>query len=214
MQISWNGLGCFTLTGKPIQGDVSVVTDPYENSTGLRLPRTLTAAVVVSSHNAPEANNLGAIAEEDQKPPFLVTHAGEYEVSGIFVTGILAPRSDKSEHYIYRIGLEGIQVAFLGALDRKLSDDEIAALGNIDVLILPVGGKPYMDKDLAADVVSQIEPRLVIPSHFKVQGLKQKLTDVEPFCKELSCPREDQNKLKITRSTLPADEIQVAVLSK
>jgi len=190
------------------------VTDPYDKTTGLRVPRSLKSSIVVQSHDAPEANNLTAVAPEDGKRPFEVIHAGEYEVQGIFVTGVNVPKKDGTEHTIYRIGIEGLNIGYLGALDRKLKDGELAKLGNIDVLIIPVGGDSVLDTDTASDVVQQIEPRIVIPSHFKIPGLKAKLGDVEKFCKELACAREDSTKIKITKSSLPADEIQIIVPTK
>jgi hypothetical protein len=214
MQISWNGLGSFTITGKPIEGDITLVTDPYQNSTGLRFPRTLSASIVVSSHDGVMANSVASVAGEEKKKPFVVDHAGEYEVQGIFVTGLRAPKKDKTEHTIYRFGLEDIRIGFLGAIDRKLSDKEVEALGSIDVLILPVGGGGVLSKDEASELVAQIEPRLVIPSHFNVQGLKEKLEDVEGFCKEVACPKSEEKKLKITKSSLPAEDMQIVVLEK
>lgn len=214
MQISWNGLGSFTVTGKPIEGDVTLVTDPYQNSTGLRFPRALSASIVVSSHDGPMANNATSVGGEEKKQPFIINHAGEYEVQGIFVTGVSAPKKDKTDHTIYRFGLEGIRIGFLGALDRKLTDKEIEALGNIDVLILPVGGASVLSKDVANELVAQIEPRLVIPSHFKTQGLKEKFEDVEGFCKELACPKSEEKKFKLTKSSLPTDDIKIVVLEK
>lgn len=214
MQITWNGLGSFTILSKPVQGDVALVTDPYDATTGLKLPRALAASVVVQSHDGADASNVGAVAAEEGGKPFLVHHAGEFEVKGIFVAGIRAPLKDGTEHTIYRISAEGVRIAFLGAIDRELKDKEVEKLGNIDILILPVGGNDVLSKEKANDVVSQIEPRLVIPSHFDTKGLKKKLEGVEGFCKELSCPTEEVNKLKVTKSSLPQDDIRIAVLTR
>lgn len=214
MQVNWNGLSSFTIKGKPIQGEVTLVTDPYESSTGLRFPRSLAAGLVVESHDAPEASNSDAINEEGEGKTFVVRHAGEYEVKGIFVTGISASKKDGTAHSIYCIDLEGMSVAFLGALDRKLSDAEVAALGPIDILIVPAGGGTVLDAKGAAEVVAQVEPRIVIPSYVNVKGLKAKLASADGICKELAGPREDLNKLKITKTGLPAEDMKIVVLSR
>jgi len=214
MDITWHGLGSFSIKGKPVSGEVTIVTDPFEGGDGLRFPRTLSAAVVAQSEDSKDANNSEAVSGTDKKAPFLVSHAGEYEVQGIFVTGIRAPKKSGEEHTIYRISFEGITVAFLGSLDRKLNNAELDGLGNVDVLILPIGGGDVMDKDLAQTVVNQVEPRLVVPSYAKVAGSKRKLEGADAFCKELACVREDLNKLKVTKSSLPTDEIKVIVLAK
>lgn len=213
MNIVWNGLSSFTITAKPADREVTVVTDPYQNEVGLRFPRTLSPVLAISSHDAPAASNFEAFEDEHQKP-FAVTHAGEFEVQGVFVKGVTANKKDGTAHTIYRIDAEDISVGFLGAIDRDLTEKEIEALGNIDVLIVPVGGGSVLNKDQAAELVSQIEPRLVVPSYYGVEGLKVSLASVEPFCKDLACPREDVSKLKITKASLPSDEIKIAVLSR
>lgn len=214
MQITWNGLGSFTIVSKPLQGDVTVVTDPYDNKTGLRFPRTLSAAIVLNSHKGDEAGNTSAVSGEQKKKPFVIDHAGEYEVKGVFIKGVQANRKDGTEHTLYRIVTEGVQIGFLGALDRKLKDNELKALGNIDVLVVPVGGEDVLSAEDANEVVAQVEPRMVIPSHFDVKGLKKKRDDAEKFCKELACPTEEMNKLKVTKGSLPQEDMNIAVLSK
>jgi len=202
------------MTGKPLDGEATLVTDPYQNTTGLRFPRTLKAAIVAQSHDSDYANNLGAINPEDEGRLFRVTHAGEYEVRGIFVHGISAPKKDESEHTIYKFTVEDIRIGFLGALDRKLKNNEIEDLGEIDVLIVPVGGNTVMDAKLAADVVNQVEPRLIIPSYVNVKGVKEKFAEAKDFCKEMGCPTEEVNKAKITKSSLPQEDMQIMILSR
>lgn len=215
MKISWNGLGSVTITGKPVEGEVTLVTNPYRNNTGLRFPRTLKASIVVSSHEGPEADNVEAVAGEGQaRQPFVVRYAGEYEVRGIFVTGISAPLKDKAPHTMYRFDLEGVAIGFLGALDRPLSDKEIEQLGSIDVLLVPSGGGSVLDAKGASEVVSQVEPRMVIPTYIHAKGMKKQVSDAEGICKELACAREDVNTLKLKKSALPAEDMQIVVLSR
>lgn len=214
MNISWNGFGSFTIAGKPIDGEVTLVTDPYQNSTGLRFPRTLKASIVAQSHDSDYANNIASISAEGEKRLFSVDHAGEYEVGGIAVQGISAPKKDGSDHTIFKVMIEDVKIAFLGSLDRTLSQKEVEALGNIDVLIVPVGGKSVMDSKDASEVVSQIEPRIVIPSYMNVDGAKEAFADSGVFCKEIGCVAEEVNKAKITKSSLPDEDIQVLILSR
>ncbi len=215
MKISWNGLGSVTITGKPVEGEVTLVTNPYQNSTGLRFARTLKASVVVSSHDSPEADNLEAVAGEGQNSTlFVVRYAGEFEVRGIFVTGISTPLKDKTPHTIYRFDLEGMAVGFLGALDRPLTDKEVEQLGSIDVLLVPSGGGSVLDAKGAAEVVAQVEPRMVIPTYVHAKGQKSKASGPEGICKELACAREDVNTLKLKKSALPVEDMQIAVLSR
>lgn len=214
MNISWNGFGSFTIAGKPIDGEVTLVTDPYQNTTGLRFPRTLKASIVAQSHDGDYADNIVAISAEGEKRLFSVTHAGEYEVGGIAVQGITAPKKDGTEHTIFKFMIEDVKIAFLGALDRELTQKEVEDLGNIDVLIVPVGGKSVMDAKTATAVVSQIEPRMVIPSYMNVSGTKEAFADSGLFCKEIGCVAEEVNKAKVTKSSLPDEEMQVLILAR
>lgn len=214
MQINWNGLGSFTIVGKPIAGEVTLVTDPYQNSTGLRFPRAQSASIIVQSHDSNGANNSEAIQKEGEKSPFLVSHAGEYEVRGIFVTGIHAPLQDVTPHTVYRIELEDIAIGFLGALDRTLSDKEMEYLGAIDILIVPAGGKTVLDAKQAADLISRIEPRLVIASYIHSDGLNAPLADAWALAREIGCATEEVNKLKITKTGLPQDDEKMIIFSR
>ncbi|MBU0614359.1 MBL fold metallo-hydrolase [Patescibacteria group bacterium] len=215
MNVIWHGLGCFTFQTKGVTGEAALVIDPYDNAVGLRLPRTLQASIIALSHDGIMASNAQAVSGmAETSRPFIASHAGEYEVQGIFVTGIRAPRKDGLEHTIYKLIVEGIKIAYLGILDRPLTETEVGALGDIDILILPVGGGSVIDKKIAQDVVQQVEPRMVIPSHYEVPGLKEKLEDAEGFCKEMACPRDDQNKLKITKASLPQEDTQIVLLAK
>lgn len=207
MQISWNGLGSFTFAIKTSSGDVTLVTNPFENGE-IKFPRSLMASLVVSSYDAPTARIYDAIVPEypeDKRNPFVIEHAGEYEVRGVAVTGVVAPRKDGEMHTIYRIDAESMRIGFLGALDRQLTDKEVEALGTIDVLIVPAAGKDVLSASAAAELVAQIEPRLVIPSHTE---------DTSAFCREISCPSESTTKLKLVRTGLPEEDMKIVTLTR
>lgn len=211
MNISWNGLGSFVITAKPGQSDVNLVTNPFVATGSLKFPRAIEASLVVTSHDGKDAQNLeGVVPEHEGKPPFHVEHAGEYEVRGMFVTGVDAPKKDGTPHAVYRIDAEGIRVGFLGALDRQLTTKEIEALGAIDVLILPAGGNDVLSATAASELIAQIEPRVVIPSYVSDEGYG----DAAALKRELSCASEDMSKFKFTRAALPEEEMKLIVLSR
>lgn len=216
MNISWHGLSCFEISTKGLHGEATLVIDPYQNSTGLRFPRTLEAQVVAVTHEAEHANNVESILGN----PFVINHPGEYEVKGIFLYGIRAPRTQEAkgepkENVLYRLEIEGMSLAHLGSLDRELSDEELEQLQNIDVLMLPVGGGRVMTPKVAASVMAQVEPRLVIPMTHAITNVKEKLASVDDFCKEMGlCQREETTKLKITRKDLPEEETKIVILTR
>lgn len=214
MNISWHGFSCFHITAKSAGGEVSIVIDPYDNATGLRFPRTLSANVVAVSHHEPHANNTSAVLGK----PFVVDMPGEYEVGGMFVYAIPAPRAveDKSkDNLIFRIECERMTVLHLGALDRELTDEELKQLNDIDVLLLPVGGGDVMTPKVAVEVLGQLEPRIVIPMSHAVKGEKKPLGTVDAFCKALgTCRREEATKFKVTEKDLPEEDTLLVVLSR
>ncbi|MDA0208156.1 MAG: MBL fold metallo-hydrolase [bacterium] len=205
MQISWNGLGSFSIIGKPMQGDVTVVIDPYTEKAGQKFPKNITASIVVSSGATSNANGAKHVSGEEGVPPFLIEHAGEYEAKGVFVKGIRVQKQDKTEHTIYKITAEDMTVGCLGSLDRVLTDAEIEKLGSIDILILPIGGDTMLDTKQAVEVVQQVEPRVVIPAYGT--------SSIEAFCKELASPVEKQSKYKVVAGKLPQDEILIVDLT-
>ncbi|MEK7665970.1 MAG: MBL fold metallo-hydrolase [Patescibacteria group bacterium] len=216
MMITFHGLSCFSFNVKTTNGEANLVVDPYTNETGLRIPRTLTADIVASSHKSQNANNFEAIVAPEHGATFVVDLPGEYEVKGLFVYAINAPLKDgKTSHRIFRIEAEGMTIAHLGAIDRTLTDEEVCELGSVDVLILPVGGNRVLDAKTAMEVIEEIEPRLVIPSNFAVSNLKENLADVDAFCKVFgSCEHDTSNKLKLMRKDLPEEEMIARVLSR
>ncbi len=210
MNISWNGLGSFIVNAKPSQDEVTIVTNPFAVD-GVRFPRSIAASIIVGSHEGDDASNRAAIvAEHEGSKPFIVEHAGEYEVRGMFVTGVDAPKKDKTPHTLYRFDAEGIRVGFLGAIDRVLTEKELEALGPIDILIVPAGGKDVLNSTGASEVIAQIEPRLVIPSYVSTEA---GYGDASALKRELSGLTEEMSKLKITKAGLPEEDMKLVILT-
>lgn len=216
MNITWNGFSSFEIETKTGASEVKIVTDPYQNSTGLRFPRTLSAEILLQTHENEDANNREAVLGN----PYLIDLPGEFEVKNVFVFGIQAPlkrevKGKKEKNLIFRIEAEGMRLAHLGALDRALSDEELQQLSNVDILMVPVGGGRVMSAGTAAEVISQIEPRVVIPMTHAVAGVTEPFSTVDEFCKSFgACRREELNKYKITQKDLPEEEMIIVTLTR
>lgn len=216
MQISWHGLSCFEITIKVNHKEVKIITDPYQNTTGLRFPKTFDADIVLLSHDEEDSNNIGAVLGE----PYLIDQPGEYEVKDVFVFGIDAnlKREKKNKpvkNIMFRIESEGMHIVHLGALDRVLTDEELQKLQNVDILMIPVGGNRVMTPKVAAEVISQIEPRVIIPMTHHVDNIKENLMNVSEFCKEMGvCRNEEMNKFKIQRKDLPETDMLIVTLNR
>ncbi len=210
MYITWLGQSCFKIQTK----DATVVTDPYDPKLGLKLPR-LTADVVTVSHDHYDHNNVGAVAGE----PFIVDNPGEYEIKGIAIRGITSWHDDRDGaergvNTIFTIDAEEMRIAHLGDLGSMLTDTQLEHLDHVDILMIPVGGTYTIDAETAAKVVNEIEPRIIIPMHYRITGLKEvKLAGVDAFCKEMGVtPNGSLEKLRLTKKELPVEDSQVIIL--
>ncbi|MBU1180243.1 MBL fold metallo-hydrolase [Patescibacteria group bacterium] len=215
LNILYHGLSCFTIEAKSTSKSATVVIDPFSTKgTGLRLPRTISADILTVSSDKELHNNVSAV----EKPELLITEPGEYEKGGIFVYGIFSPvlEGEKGEDtIIFRYEFEDLVVAHLGDLTHKLTDDEFSRLEKVDILMLPVGdAERTIGYKAAVDIANQIEPRIIIPMHYKMPGLNVKLDSVEKFLKEYGAKEERMNKLKVAKKDLPQEETRVVVLDK
>jgi len=208
MNITWYGHSCFKLQGK----DVTLVTDPFDKETGLKPPSGSADIVTISNEN-PDHNNREAIKGE----PFLVDGAGEYEIKGVSMRGIESYRGgDKKEaNTIFLITLEDIRFCHLGDLGQKsLETEQLKAIGDVDVLFIPVGGGATIGSNEAEAIIGQIDPRIVVPMHYKMASAKgdlAKLEDIKNFSQEHNLG-ETVSKLTLKKKDLPEEDMQYVVM--
>jgi L-ascorbate metabolism protein UlaG (beta-lactamase superfamily) len=214
MEITWFGHSCFRLRDR----SVAVVTDPYGKDIGLILPR-VRADLVTVSHDADDHNYTKGVKSGFK----MLTGPGEYEVAGVFVAGLeLRGERKKSKEQATRLRntvflfeFEDLNVCHLGDLDHVPTQAQVEeTLGQVDVLLIPVGGGESLNAAQASEVVSLLEPHIVIPMHYKVKGLEPtvKLDPVTKFLKEMGLDNvPTQETLKVTRSGLP-EETQIVLL--
>ena len=201
---------------------LTVVTDPYEPASGEE-PLKLKADVITISRDDPGYNFVNAVVGAQRGDVRALRGPGEYEMSGVFITGV-AMRVDKkrAEHNAeaaarstaYSFYYDGLNVVHLGGLPFVPTQAQIDALETVDVLLLPVGGGDGLNAAQASEIVSLVEPSIVVPMHYKVPGLAatQKLDGVGKFLKEMGLSEaKAQESLKVTKSGLPEDT-QVVVL--
>lgn len=214
MQITWLGHSSFRLQGKSSSDVVSIVIDPYKSEfVGLKMPK-VEADIVTISHDHDDHNNLDAIKGE----PFVIRGAGEYEIKGVYIDGIHSfhdaeKGAKRGDNIIYRFDIEDIAVAHLGDLGHELDDKQLERLEGTDILLIPVGGTYTLDAQKAISVINQVEPRIIIPMHYSVPGLKIDLDPVEKFLKAIAIKPRHEEKLKITKKDLPQENMEVVVLS-
>lgn len=210
MDIVWNGHACFRLRGR----ETTVVTDPYDRSTGFP-PLKVTADVVTISHTHPHHSHLDAVQPVGGKLR-TVDGPGEYELAGSLIEGVATYRDKQrgkalGKNTAFLIHLDDISVCHLGALAHTLSSSQIETLKDADVLLVPVGGGTALDAASAAEVVSQLEPRIVIPMYYGTPT--EPLDPVDRFCKELAVTDLTVHpRIQVTKSSLP-EETRVVLLA-
>ena len=214
-KITWAGQACFQISvssGK--ENSANIVIDPF-GDIGLKEPK-FEADILLITHGHSDHNNIKAIKGN----PFLIEGPGEYEVKGFFIQGINSFHDDangkeRGKNTIYTIEAEDIKFCHLGDLwQKQLTDDQLEKIGNVDILMIPVGGTYNIDSSGAQRIIGQIEPKIVIPMHYKIPGLKYDLDDVSKFLKAMGKNSiEPQDKLTIKASALPKErDMEIMVL--
>jgi len=212
MIITWLGQSCFKIQDKTGTEGLTLVTDPYDSSLGFKLPN-FEADIVLVSHDHYDHNNSDAFRGK----PRVIKSAGEYDIKGVMVEGVLSYHDDeqgkeRGQNIIYRIEMDDITICHLGDIGHVLDNKQLERLAGIDILMIPVGGKYTVDAKKAVEIISQIEPRIVIPMHYDVKGLKEPLDSVDKFVKELGLEPTIEEKLKINKKELPAEDMELVIL--
>jgi L-ascorbate metabolism protein UlaG (beta-lactamase superfamily) len=183
MEITWYGYSCFRLTER---GMATVVTDPYDHhEVGLE-PLKLKADIVTISQERPTSNFVAGVKGD----AFRIPGPGEYEIGGVFITGVQTSTGGKKGepellNTLFVIDYNGLTVAHLGNLKRVPNQAEVEALGPVHIALVPVGGGDSLNAAKAAEVISLLEPRLVIPMQYAISGMKVILDPISKFMKEM-----------------------------
>lgn len=200
MEIYWLGHACFRIRGR----EATAVTDPCPPSTGYKIGK-VQADLVTISHAGPEANHRQAITGE----PKFITAPGEYEIAGVLITAVRTPdsRADRdSRNVAFVLDVDDVRICHLGDVRQVPKGDDVEILSAADILLLPVGGHETLESAAAAETVSLLEPKIVIPMRYKTASATADLDPVEKFLKEMGLePKAPETRLNVTKSTLPSD---------
>jgi L-ascorbate metabolism protein UlaG (beta-lactamase superfamily) len=217
MEISWLGHSCFMLRGK----NVTLITDPFSPQPGNPQGETrklgkINAPIVTISHNHPGHN----FAEGIGGSPRVVRGPGEYEISDVLITGVPSYHdakrgAERGRNTIYVIHMDDLVICHLGDLGHILQEEQLEEVADADILLIPISGSNTLSAAQAAEVISQVEPHVVIPMHYRpATGAGDGPDPLDKFCREMGIEAaNEQPKLNILRSTLPA-ETQVVILSQ
>lgn len=215
MDIYYLGHSSFKLKGK----NATLITDPFsEKMTGIKFPKT-EADIVTISHNHEDHNQ----SEGIDGNPYIIYNPGEYEIKNVSVFGIGAFHDDKQgaergKNTIFVIEMDKMRICHLGDLGHKLDDKILEEVDGVDILMIPVGGSATINPAEAMQVITQIEPKIVLPMHYNEEGLNQQifgdLAPLEAFLKETGEQIEKTPKLTVSFDSLPEEKQQIIVLER
>lgn len=213
MDITYLGHSSFKIKGK----SASLVTDPYDSSVGFKFPK-IEADFVTISHDHFDHNQEQLVTGARK----IIKGPGEYEISGISVIGIPSfhdnsKGSERGNNTIYVIEVDDLRICHLGDLGHELDQPAIDQIGTIEILMVPVGGVYSLDPTQAVKVVQSIEPSIVIPMHYKMEGMGEQFSSMNPvedFLKNLGSPTENLPKLTLQKEDLADSELKICVLEK
>jgi L-ascorbate metabolism protein UlaG (beta-lactamase superfamily) len=207
LDITWYGHSCFRITER---GRVATVTDPYSESIGLPALK-VKGEVVTISHPEPGHSYVEGVKGE----PVVINGPGEYEIGGVFISGIAmhAIEGDVARWNVaYLFQYDNLTVLHLGDLAHVPDQSTIEALGEVNVLLVPVGGGNSLRASQAADVIGMIEPNFIVPMHYELPGLQFELDPVDRFLKAMGInAAQEEDVLRVTAGMLP-EQSQVVVL--
>lgn len=215
MEITYLGHASFKIKGK----SATVITDPYNGEmVGMKFSKS-DADIVTISHHHPDHDFVGNITNIKK----IVDGPGEYEINGVSIIGISTYHDDKKgaergKNTIYVIEMDGLRLLHLGDLGHKLEDSQVKEIGNIDILMVPVGGFYTIDAKTAFEVVKQIGASIIIPMHYKIEELNpqlaEKLTSAEEFITVSGLRTEKMPKLVVKEGGINSEEEYAVILEK
>lgn len=204
MHIQYFGLSSYKIQTK----DAVIITDPFHKDSGLTPPRGVADILILSNKNDKIFSAISGISGN----PFMIDTPGEYDIKGVTVTGIPL-KQEEGFITVYLIESEEIKILNLTHIkDWNMKEDEIESLGEIDILILPVGGNTVLSASQASKIVNEIEPKIVIPSHYLTSGLIFDLDKLDKFIKEMGGKKEVMDKLLVKKKDLQNEGIKIIEL--
>lgn len=211
MRIKWLGHACFKITSAK---GVRILTDPFDDNVGYPLPQ-VEADIVTVSHQHFDHNFIDCVKGNFE----VVSKVGNFYVKDINITGVHTYHDEENgkkrgDNIVYIFDVDGIRVCHLGDLGHVLSPAQVEMIGRVDVLLIPVGGIFTVDSEKAETIVKLLNPKIVIPMHYKTEPLKFNLDPVDDFVKRFSnVERLKGQVVEIKNEDLNVNELKVIVLN-
>jgi len=201
MHISWLGQTCIKLQTKNLDEDVTIIINPYKPEKG-NFPRSLAPQIGLFTKTQKKSITLS-------QNPFIVDTLGEFEVKKIMIYALPGPNE-----VIFKLGTEDMNIVYLGGISSNIDNKVLEKIGTPDILFIPVGGTPYLEAKAAADIITSMEPKIIIPIAYKCDT-DPDVKQLDLFLKEIGLkPEATDKKVIIKEKDLPAEETKLIILEK
>jgi L-ascorbate metabolism protein UlaG (beta-lactamase superfamily) len=216
MNIQYYGHSCFKITARPAgrgQEEVAIFIDPFDKSVGFRPPQG-NADLALVTHDHPDHNNVSALRGN----PKVIDIPGEYSVKGANIIGVSSFHdsqngAERGLNTIFILETEDIRICHLGDLGSDLTEKQLDQIDGVDIMMIPIGGKYTIDGEKAAEIAKKVEPKIIIPMHYKMKGSTVDVEDEKKFCAELgNCPKEKISKLNLKKKDLEGKKMEVILM--
>ena len=178
LQIRWHGHACFEITN-----ETTLVTDPHDGkSIGIPAP-SVTGDIILVSHDHYDHNSVKSVEKENSK---VVTDERSRNISDIEIRGVESFHDEeqgakRGKNIMYKFTIDGVRFCHLGDLGHDLDEEAVQKIGEVDILFIPIGGTFTVDDKQAWNVINKIQPKIIIPMHYKIGGLSLPISGIDPF---------------------------------
>jgi len=218
MNIQYYGDYCFKITTKPFgraTEDIVIWTDPCDKATGLRSPQGQADIMFLSHSNSVDIEAAGLKGDK-----VTLSDPGEYAVKGVNAFGIASYQDMekgalRGQNTVFVFQAESMNLCFLGALGHELTPAQIEKIAAVDILFIPVGDNDTLAIKQIEEIIRKIEPAIVIPMHYKMDGMTVGFEDEKAFCVEIgNCPSEKVAKLSLKKKDLEGKSMEIVLLER
>jgi L-ascorbate metabolism protein UlaG (beta-lactamase superfamily) len=182
LRIRWHGHACWEITN-----NLTLATDPHDGkSIGIPAPSGVAGDIVLVSHDHYDHNSVKNVEKPGSK---VVMDDRKRTIDNVEISGVEsfhdeAQGAKRGNNIIYKFTMDGIKFCHLGDLGHDLDEETVQKIGEVDVLFIPIGGTFTVDDKQAWDVIKKIQPRIVIPMHYKIGGLSLPIAGIDAFLEQ------------------------------